>query len=131
MACASANCATGGTAGQTDWVLKPNKEYRRIDGATVIGTTNANGIFAADLTNEISTTISGTSTIATGLNSNWTESANDCSNFTETPQEMFPMAITLINQRQFYLQWVTAGVTALGNWFVWNNKKVTIFFSHS
>ncbi|XDD56260.1 DUF1554 domain-containing protein [Leptospira sp. WS4.C2] len=84
IACASANCATGGTAEQTDWVLKPNKEYRRTDGFIVIGTTTSSGIFTADLTNEVSTTVSGTSTIATGLSANWTNSANDCSNFTDS-----------------------------------------------
>ncbi|MDF3821539.1 DUF1554 domain-containing protein [Leptospira sp. 96542] len=35
---------TGGTAEQTDWVLKPNKEYRRIDGVIVIGMTTASRI---------------------------------------------------------------------------------------
>lgn len=84
IACASANCATGGTAEQTDWVLKPNKEYRRTDGFIVIGTTTSSGIFTADLTNEVSTTVSGTSTIATGLSANWTNSTNDCSNFTDS-----------------------------------------------
>ncbi|PKA22531.1 hypothetical protein CH381_30445 [Leptospira sp. mixed culture ATI2-C-A1] len=47
------NCASGGTAEHTDWVLKSNQEYnRRTDGFIVIGTTNASGIFIADLTNE-------------------------------------------------------------------------------
>ncbi|TGL16191.1 DUF1554 domain-containing protein [Leptospira meyeri] len=46
------NCASGGTAEHTDWVLKPNQEYRRTDGYIVIGTTSASGIFIADLTNE-------------------------------------------------------------------------------
>lgn len=81
IACTSANCATGSTSEQIDWVLKPNKEYRRADGTTVIGNTSANGIFESDLTNEVSSVITGTNFTITGLNANWTNSANDCSNF--------------------------------------------------
>ncbi|MGE8721748.1 DUF1554 domain-containing protein [Leptospira terpstrae] len=81
IACTSANCATGSTSEQIDWVLKPNKEYRRADGTTVIGNTSVNGIFESDLTNEVSSVITGTNFTITGLNANWTNSPNDCSNF--------------------------------------------------
>ncbi|WP_244935931.1 DUF1554 domain-containing protein [Leptospira bouyouniensis] len=84
IACTSANCATGSTSEHIDWVLKPNKEYRRADGTTVIGKTSVNGIFESDLTNEVSTVINGTNFAITGLNANWTNSSNDCSNFSTT-----------------------------------------------
>ena len=83
IACTTANCG-GGTGEHTDWVLKPNKEYRRADGTTVIGTTTANGVFSFPLTAAIQTTIVGTNSTATGLNTNWTSSANDCANYTTT-----------------------------------------------
>lgn len=81
IACTSANCATGGSSEHIDWVLKPNKEYRRADGTTVVGNTTINGIFESDLTNEISLVVNGTNFMITGLNANWTNSPNDCSNF--------------------------------------------------
>lgn len=72
------------TSEHIDWVLKPNKEYRRDDGSIVIGNTTKNGIFESDLTNEISSVITGTNLTITGLNANWTNSSNDCSNFSAT-----------------------------------------------
>ncbi|XDD48303.1 DUF1554 domain-containing protein [Leptospira sp. WS39.C2] len=84
VACTSANCATASTSEHIDWILKPNKEYRRDDGSTVIGYTTKNGIFESDLTNEISSVINGTNLTITGLNANWTNSSNDCSNFSTT-----------------------------------------------
>ncbi|WP_246836959.1 DUF1554 domain-containing protein [Leptospira meyeri] len=80
-ACTNANCSTG-TGEHIDWVLKPSKEYRRIDGTTVIGTTTANGVFSFPLTNVFQTAITGTNSIVTGLNTDWTSNANDCSNWT-------------------------------------------------
>lgn len=80
-ACTNANCSTG-TGEHLDWVLKPSKEYRRIDGTTVIGTTTANGVFSFPLTNVFQTTITGTNSIVTGLNTNWTSNANDCADWT-------------------------------------------------
>lgn len=81
-ACLTASCS-GGTSEHIDWVLKPNKEYRRKDGTTVIGTTTANGVFAFPLTNSVETlaNIVITNAIATGLNADWTSNANDCSNW--------------------------------------------------
>lgn len=83
IACTTANCS-GGTAEHTDWVLKPNKEYRRSDGTTVIGTTTANGIFLFPLDAAVQTAISGTNSTRTGLETNWTSSANDCANWSGT-----------------------------------------------
>lgn len=83
IACTSANCG-GGTSEHTNWVLKASKEYRRTDGTTVIATTTANGVFSFPLTAAIQTTIVGTNSTVTGLNTNWTSSASDCTNFTST-----------------------------------------------
>lgn len=80
-ACTTANCG-GGTGEHISWVLKPNKEYRRANGTTVIGTTTANGVFAFPLTNAIQTTVVGTNSTVTGLNTNWTSSASDCTDYT-------------------------------------------------
>jgi hypothetical protein len=86
IACTTANCATGGTSEHTDWVLKPNKEYRRADGTTVVGTTTANGVFSFPLTSVVQTTVVGTNSTVTGISSSpaWTSSASDCSNFANT-----------------------------------------------
>ncbi|RHX90331.1 hypothetical protein DLM76_20120 [Leptospira yasudae] len=42
-----------GTPGLKDWVLYPNKQYRRSDGTTVTFTTNANSTVTANLANGI------------------------------------------------------------------------------
>jgi len=52
VACTTANCG-GGIGEHTDWVLAPNTEYRRINGKTTIGTTNALGLFTFPLDNQI------------------------------------------------------------------------------
>ncbi|TGL86928.1 DUF1554 domain-containing protein [Leptospira congkakensis] len=71
-ACSTADCS-GGTAEHINWVLKTNTEYRRGDGATIVGTTNANGIFNLPLTNNIyPTALSGSDGVVTRLNANWT-----------------------------------------------------------
>lgn len=80
IACTTANCS-GGSSEHTEWVLKASKEYRRSDGTTVIGTTSSNGVFTFPLTAAIQTTVVGTNSTVTGLEKNWTSSANDCSNF--------------------------------------------------
>lgn len=77
-ACSTANCS-GGTSEHINWVLKPNKEYRRFDGTTVVGTTNANGIFTFPLTNSPYHVVNFTDNIVTGMNSDWTNSSDDCS----------------------------------------------------
>ncbi|MCR9141893.1 MAG: DUF1554 domain-containing protein [bacterium] len=83
IACTTANCG-GGTAEHTDWVLKPNKEYRRADGTTVIGTTSANGVFAFPLTNSVDPGSVPTNAMRTGMNNDWTSNANDCTNWSTT-----------------------------------------------
>jgi hypothetical protein len=44
-ACTTADCAVGGAGEHVDWPLAPSTEYRRLDGTTVLGTTNAKGLF--------------------------------------------------------------------------------------
>ena len=83
IACTTANCS-GGPSEHTGWVLKANKEYRQSDGTTVIGTTNANGIFTFPLTNPFKSPFIGTNMSATGLNVNWTSNSNHCSQWTGT-----------------------------------------------
>ncbi|WP_244290288.1 DUF1554 domain-containing protein [Leptospira bourretii] len=83
-ACSTANCS-GGTSEHIDWVLKPNQQYKTNDGTTIIGTTNANGLFPVPLTNSIQpTAIDGSSDLViTGLNDNWT-AGDDCNDWTGT-----------------------------------------------
>lgn len=54
VACSTANCG-GGISENINWVLYPNQTYYRADGTTVIGTTNASGIFSFPLNNSIGT----------------------------------------------------------------------------
>ncbi len=58
-----------GGSGATGWVLAANQEYRRQDGVTVIGTTNANAVFDFPLTNSFG---SAAGKYFTGLQTNWT-----------------------------------------------------------
>ncbi|WP_243394003.1 DUF1554 domain-containing protein [Leptospira meyeri] len=87
IACTTANCS-GGTSEHIGWVLKPNKEYRRKDGTTVIGTTTANGVFSFPLSNSVESLAnmaSGgypTNATATGMNADWTSNASDCLDWT-------------------------------------------------
>lgn len=84
IACTTANCS-GGTSEHTGWVLKPNKEYRRKDGTTVIGTTNSNGVFTFPVTDGVDEPDGATFSItATGLESDWTSSSDDCTNWSTT-----------------------------------------------
>jgi len=72
-------CA-GGTAEQIDWVLKTNTVYMRPDG-TVIGTTDAKGLFIFPLSNAISTT-GGIMLTGFSSNADWTSDINNnCSDW--------------------------------------------------
>ncbi|PJZ83689.1 hypothetical protein CH366_10275 [Leptospira harrisiae] len=86
-ACSTANCS-GGTSEHIDWVLKPNQQYKRNDGTTVIGTTNANGIFVTSLTNSVEPNlVTGSDVVLTGINDNWTP-GDDCTDWTGTGNTM-------------------------------------------
>lgn len=78
-ACTTANCS-GGTSENLAWVLKANTTYYRLDGTTIIGTTNAGGVFEAALDNPVEDT--NQDTIWTGLRSDWTNQASEnCDNW--------------------------------------------------
>lgn len=74
-ACMTANCTSA--TENLNWVLAPNKTYYQADGTTVMGTTNAAGIFTFPITNGASMTVHGS---FTGLNANWTNGPN-CNNW--------------------------------------------------
>lgn len=44
-ACTSEQCRAGGLSEHLDWPLQPNTEYRKTDRVTVVGRTNALGLF--------------------------------------------------------------------------------------
>ena len=75
--CTTANCG-GGPGEHVDWVLDANTQYTRTDG-TVIGTTNANGIFSFPLTNSWNGV---EETSYTGIGIDWTPTTLDCSGWT-------------------------------------------------
>lgn len=62
----------------TDWVLRANTTYTRVDG-TEIGTTNADSTFDFPLTNSINDT---GYYMWTGLRDSWNNSTANCSNWT-------------------------------------------------
>lgn len=75
QACSTASCGTGSSE-HIDWVLQPNTTYVQSDGATVIGTTDSNGIFPFPLENNFTTFTSGSPW--TGLETDWTNNINNC-----------------------------------------------------
>lgn len=75
LACSSPNCSTNGASEHVHWVLAPNTSYVQSDGSTDVGTTTSNGIFAFPVTNGFNNTLS---IYWSGLNSDWTSSADNC-----------------------------------------------------
>lgn len=80
---------TGGTTIRnqtTNWVLKPNKQYRRQNGVTVIGTTNSSSVFSVStgtLTNSVVGAFTNVfSGITVSSDTSWTPNSNNCSNWT-------------------------------------------------
>jgi hypothetical protein len=72
QACLTNDCGNG--AGEAvGWILEPNTEYRREDGTTVIGTTNANSIFAFPLNNSFT---GNGDEYWTGINPGWATATN-------------------------------------------------------
>ncbi len=76
-ACSTPNCS-GGAAEHTGWVLESNTSYYRPGTSTLIGTTNAAGIFSFNLVNAWQ----GGSHPWTGLNADWTSSSSNCLDWT-------------------------------------------------
>ncbi|MEZ4368562.1 MAG: DUF1554 domain-containing protein [Kofleriaceae bacterium] len=84
VACTTDNCMGGGATEHVDWVLKPSREYRRLDGTTVIGTTNEAGLLTFPLTNSVEdiSQLVVTNATSTGMTATWTTSANTCNGWT-------------------------------------------------
>ena len=89
-ACTTVECS-GGTSENTNWVLLPNHDYYRVDGITLIGTTNAGGVFPFSI-QSLTNSISGvdqwywTGLGGTGIGSGkpaWTNAVT-CTNWTTT-----------------------------------------------
>lgn len=80
VACTTAYCS-GGTSENVDWVLQPNTTYLQQDAATVIGTTNAGGVFPSSTSVPFGP---GSAQVLTGFATDWTFGGSSCSNFTNT-----------------------------------------------
>ena len=89
IACLTPNCDEGGAGENTNWVMKPNTNYYRADGTTLVGTTNIGGVFPLNVGQNLSNSISSVdewswtgfngwdNVWSTGLNcSDWTSSAH-------------------------------------------------------
>jgi hypothetical protein len=78
--CSSSDCRTT-EKGRIDWVLESSREYRQVDGTTIIGTTSLHSVFTFDLTNVFS---SVTNESWTGLDDNFQTNSVNCSAFKVT-----------------------------------------------
>lgn len=94
-ACTTVDCGGAGAAEHVDWPLAPSTEYRRLDGTTVIGTTNAKGLF--DVLRASIDTVDGF--VWTGLAANmantwtsWLTSPSTCAAWGSTAQGTFGAA---------------------------------------
>ena len=76
FACVLESCAADQ---HKDWVLAANQTYVRIDGTTVIGTTDGNSIFSFPLDNSIAAT---DAQAWTGLGSDWAGVGSTCGSWT-------------------------------------------------
>ncbi len=79
-ACSTANCS-GGISEHLDWVVKPNTQYVKTDGA-IIGTSDSKGLFTDTLTNSIG--VNNNEYVWTGLATDWTIDGYTCSSWTDT-----------------------------------------------
>lgn len=73
----SARVAAPGS--QVDWVLRPDRNYYRANGTTLVGKTTSEGLFTFPLANRLQT--AGTY-VWTGLAANWQLAADDCARWT-------------------------------------------------
>ena len=87
IACTTEDCSAG-IGENENWVMKPNTDYYRCDGTTLIGTTNAGGVFPLAFGQSLDNSISGVDEgYFTGLDGYggpgaWTASFANCSNWT-------------------------------------------------
>lgn len=125
-ACTSANCTTGGTSEHIDWVLKPNQQYKRKDGTTVIGTTNANGLFPIPLTNSMEPNLlNSTNYVITGINADWINS-NDCENWTTRAPATSPNGLFGKHQETDMRAFAFAGTTCADLEDFYNAKAICV-----
>ncbi len=77
IACTTADCLTGGSSENINWVLTPDTVYVHTDN-TPIGTSNGNGIFTFPLSSSF-----GNSSVQTwtGMNADW-KTGNTCTTWT-------------------------------------------------
>jgi hypothetical protein len=80
VACTSANCTTSGSAEHINWILKDNTSYVRLDGSTVIATTNTAGIFTTQPADIMATNVNPIWVYSTGSWFNAT-AAQTCTNW--------------------------------------------------
>jgi hypothetical protein len=79
--CTTPGCS-GGVAENLDWVMEAGTEYRRMDGITVIGTTNEDAILGED--DFINSFDDGPNGLAwSGIADDGTNHVNNCSDFTD------------------------------------------------
>ena len=64
-----------------DWVFGANQTYYRLDGTTVIDTTDANGVFTFEMDNTVMASIVNANTW-TGMEIDMTESTHTCDSWT-------------------------------------------------
>ena len=82
QACTSANCTTGGSSENINWVLHPNTIYNWAGTTNQVFTTNSTGIAPMPIPNQGAPS---SAVLWTGLNQDWTtDSANTCSGWTST-----------------------------------------------
>lgn len=79
-ACQSSSCASSGASENSGWILSPSTTYTRSDGTTEVGTTTSSAIFSFPLDNSFTDSM-GVSVI-TGLESDWTTSTDNCTDWT-------------------------------------------------
>lgn len=94
-ACTSPNCATNGLAEHLDWPLAPSTEYRRPDGTTVIGKTNAKGLFDtldAAIGNSDDYVWTGLAPNGMGTGTNWTTSTYTCADWSSAVASQMGLA---------------------------------------
>ncbi|AFM12781.1 DUF1554 domain-containing protein [Turneriella parva] len=94
IACTTSNCSGSGAAEHLDWVLKSNTTYYRPD-KTVLGSTDANGLFTAPL---VATVGTGSAVTFTGLTADWALSGDTCNAWTDQSVGSFNGLTGLSNQ---------------------------------
>lgn len=119
VACTTPMCNTGGSSEHVDWVLQPNTEYYRIDGTTLIGETNNNGLFIIPLTNTYKYD-AGThrlSRIWSGLSADWRGSGATCSGWTSAAAIIGSHAAVDATSSQA-VYWSSQGCDYAGNYLL-------------